>query len=567
MKTKLLSSMWRIVLALVFSLSLAGFSAQEARATTYPVTILDDSGAGSLRQAILDANADIYADTITFSVSGTITLLSALPTITSDLTIDGRDQSITISGDNLFRVLRINSSSLTLNKLSIVNGLTTTSSGGGVDFSGTTLTVTDCFFSGNSGKWGGGISHVLGTLTVTDSTFSGNSGTYGGGIYTESGTATVTNSTFNENSATFGGGIFSNNSSLTVANSTFSGNSTDNYGGGIYGVKSWGTNTMTVINSTFSANTAAIDGGGLSNAAGVLSLMNTILANSTSAQDCYSDTALTTDTNNLIENNNGCGTPVSSADPDLESLAYNGGPTPTFALLVGSPAIDAGDDATCVASPVNNLDQRGVTRPYGVHCDIGSFEKNNGTLTTRSVGAQDGWILESGENTNAGGSMDSATTTLRLGDDAARKQYRSILSFTTGAGLPDNAVITKVTLKVRMQGIVGGGDPVAIFQGFMLDIRRGVFGNANLQFTDWQATANKTTGPFMPTIGGGWYTFDLTSAKAYINKLATGGGLTQIRLRFKLDDNNNAITNYLSLYSGNAGAASRPALVLEYYVP
>jgi hypothetical protein len=49
--------------------------------------------------------------------------------------------------------------------------------------------------------------------------------------------------------------------------------------------------------------------------------------------------------------------------------------------------------------------------------------------------------------------------------------------------------------------------------------------------------------------------------------LATNGGLTQIRLRFKLDDNNNALANYLSLYSGNALAANRPQLVITYYVP
>lgn len=67
--------------------------------------------------------------------------------------------------------------------------------------------------------------------------------------------------------------------------------------------------------------------------------------------------------------------------------------------------------------------------------------------------------------------------------------------------------------------------------------------------------------------GFGWYSFDLTAAKTYINKLASGSGLTQIRLRFKLDDNNNAIANYLSLYSANAVAASRPQLIVQYYVP
>lgn len=185
----------------------------------------------------------------------------------------------------------------------------------------------------------------------------------------------------------------------------------------------------------------------------------------------------------------------------------------------------------------------------------------------KSLDAHDGWILEASENSNTGGSIDSSATTLRLGDDAARKQYRSILSFDTGASLPDTAVITKATLKLKRQSIVGGGNPVVDFQGFLLDMRRGTFGTSALQLTDWQANANKTFGPFSPTLTGGWYTFNLTSAKANINKLATGSGLTQIRLRFQLDDNNNAIANYLSLYSGNAGAASRPQLIIEYYVP
>ena len=101
----------------------------------------------------------------------------------------------------------------------------------------------------------------------------------------------------------------------------------------------------------------------------------------------------------------------------------------------------------------------------------------------------------------------------------------------------------------------------------MLDMRKGTFGTAPLLASDWQANANKTYGPFMPALTGGWYTFNLTSAKAYINKLATGGGATQIRMRFKMDDNDDTVANYLSLYSGEAGVASRPQLIVEYYVP
>jgi hypothetical protein len=206
-----------------------------------------------------------------------------------------------------------------------------------------------------------------------------------------------------------------------------------------------------------------------------------------------------------------------------------------------------------------------VTMPIGSHTASVKYAQVVST-TLSSFNTYDGWILESSENSNLGGTMNSTATTLRLGDDAARKQYRSILSFDTSS-LPDTAVITKVTLKLRQQAIVGGGNPVTTFQGFMTDIRRGSFGTSALQLTDWQAAAQKTAGPFNPTLSGVWYSLDLTGAKAYVNKLTTGGGLTQIRLRFQLDDNNDAFANYLSLYSGNAGAASRPQLIIEYYVP
>jgi basic membrane lipoprotein Med (substrate-binding protein (PBP1-ABC) superfamily) len=189
------------------------------------------------------------------------------------------------------------------------------------------------------------------------------------------------------------------------------------------------------------------------------------------------------------------------------------------------------------------------------------------TKKLTSAGAVDGWTLESSETSNKGSTMNNTATTFYLGDNAQKKQYRSVLSFST-KGLPDNAVITKVTLKVKKQGILGGGNPVNIFQGFMVDVRKGFFGSAaGLQVSDFQANANKSYGPFKPALSNGWYTLNLTPAKAYINKLATGSGVTQVRLRFKLDDNNNAVANDLSLYSGNAPIASRPQLIIEYYIP
>lgn len=187
-------------------------------------------------------------------------------------------------------------------------------------------------------------------------------------------------------------------------------------------------------------------------------------------------------------------------------------------------------------------------------------------LTYRSTGSQDGWVLESGEKTSAGGTTSASSSTLRVGDNASRRQYRSILSFST-KGLPDNAVITKVTLRVRRSGLSGGGNPVSTFGGFVAELRKGAFGTTGLAKGDFSATATRTTAPVVAPLSSGWYAVDLTSAAAAVNKLTLGSGLTQVRLRFKLDDNNNGTANYLSLYSGNASTSSRPQLVVEVLAP
>src|SRR5262249_5489830 len=135
------------------------------------------------------------------------------------------------------------------------------------------------------------------------------------------------------------------------------------------------------------------------------------------------------------------------------------------------------------------------------------------TVNISSTGAQDGDVLESGENSNAGGTLNSTATYFRLGDDASRKQYVGILSFNTGS-LPDNAVITSVTLKVKQQAIAGGGNPVTIFQGFIADIKNGLFGTSALQITDFQATASSTYGPFILNPTGNVYSINLTNGKA-----------------------------------------------------
>jgi hypothetical protein len=193
------------------------------------------------------------------------------------------------------------------------------------------------------------------------------------------------------------------------------------------------------------------------------------------------------------------------------------------------------------------------------------------TKTFSSVAAQDGWMIESNETSGVGLMLNNTALTFSVGDDALKRQYRGILSFSTGVSLPDNAIITGATLKIKKSAATAGINPLTALQGFMIDIKKGFFGTTTTLVTsDFQVatgTAGKSYGPFMPALVDNWYTIDLTGTKDYINKLSTASGLTQIRLRFKLDDNNDKIANYIMFYSGNAPAVNRPQLIIQYYVP
>jgi hypothetical protein len=306
--------------------------------------------------------------TVTFSCSGTITLTSTLG-IAADTTIDGSGQNVVISGGGAVGVFVVNPGvTLNLNKLIVADGKA--DFGGGINNSGA-LTVSNSTISGNSaGFEGGGISNS-GTVTVSNSTFSGNSASVGngGGIDSGPGTVTVSNSTFSGNSAgDEGGGIFNSYGTVTVSNSTFSGNSAPERGGGIGNIY---LGSVTVSNSTFSGNSADL-GGGIFNDNGIATLKNTIVGNSPGG-NCSSDSGLLIDGGgNLSYGDATC--PGINSDPKLGPLQDNGGPTQTMALGAGSAARDAADDAICAAPPVNNLDQRGVARPQGAHCDIGAYE-------------------------------------------------------------------------------------------------------------------------------------------------------------------------------------------------
>ncbi|NOH02327.1 MAG: hypothetical protein HND47_10415 [Chloroflexi bacterium] len=178
--------------------------------------------------------------------------------------------------------------------------------------------------------------------------------------------------------------------------------------------------------------------------------------------------------------------------------------------------------------------------------------------------AYDGHLRESSETSGQAGPINMVASALKLGDDSANRQYRSILSFGT-APLPDNAVIVSAELRFKFAGS-RGTVPFGTHGPLFADIRRGAFGNnVNLESADFAAPADKNrvlryTGAAVD----GWYSKKLGSANlAYINKQ----GVTQFRLRFKLDDNNDNGIDLLRIFSGNAILSNRPQLIITYFLP
>jgi hypothetical protein len=295
---------------------------------------------------------------------------------------------------------------------STITGNSTTTEGGGIGNKGGTLTVINSTISGNIAWFdGGGIASFDGSVIVINSTISGNSADFGGGGILNDGTLTITASTISNNSANSGGGI--NNSGLliitastissntagngggiynerdgklTSINNTFSGNRANGLGGG--GIDNY-SGTLNLINNTFSGNSASA-GSGIYHQTGWLYMVNTILSsNLPSGHDCllvgdvYENWMSPAIGNNLIESTGegACRIPADSngnilgQTAQLGPLQDNGGPTLTHAPLAGSPALNAGNNTVCAdPATVNNLDQRGVTRPQGEACDIGAFE-------------------------------------------------------------------------------------------------------------------------------------------------------------------------------------------------
>jgi CSLREA domain-containing protein len=409
MKDKVcMNRLWKVVINASFAgliaLSASAFSAvrfaKSAQSALITVNTLKDEldvdGNCSLREAIRAANLDTAvdacpagsgADTIylpggvyTLSIAGANENngLTGDLDILSDLTITGAGEAATIvDGGGLDRVFHVvNDTQVRIANLTIRNGSVTSAgfySGGGILNQAGNLIVERVVMQANHAEnTGGGIDNH-GNLSVDRSTFIQNTAAVGGGLFNDA-QLNVSNSTFIQNVADrTGGGLDNNNDGTTIVNSTFNGNTANQGGGGLFT-----DSQMDLLNLTIIGNTT-----GLTNNYTIgIRIKNTIIALSTSGSDCTGSGTFTSAGNNIDSDSaNSCNFKLSSdlpgADPQLEDLADNGGPTLTQAPKAGSPAIDHGDNTDCPKT-----DQRGAFRPADgdgdqiATCDIGALESD-----------------------------------------------------------------------------------------------------------------------------------------------------------------------------------------------
>jgi hypothetical protein len=242
--------------------------------STFTVTNLNDAGAGSLRQVILEANNNREADAIVFQagLSGTLTLTTGQLNVTAPVTITGPGSAkLIISGNNASRLFLVNNGSPVVENFGI-SGLTLTQGkatgteeGGGIDVGSENLVLKDVVITNSTALRGGGI-HVgaNGRLTMENSSVTAcvTTSIEGGGLYLDMNSTTLLrNSNVAGNQAvgpsgTGGGGIRLVGGFLAVESSIISGNTTPLSGGGILGA-----GTLVVRNSTISANEGGSGGG------------------------------------------------------------------------------------------------------------------------------------------------------------------------------------------------------------------------------------------------------------------------------------------------------------------
>ena len=289
------------------------------------------------------------------------TLDVRLPSITSDITIDGNGH--TISGKSKFLIFLVDGGKLTVSNLTLTKGKGAIKAVNGGD-----IIVNDSRFIENISTGGGGAILVRSSgsfLVVNSSSFIGNRTTGssfdgdGGAINAGGDSAIISNSSFVDNRATLHGGAI-DISSLgrdDITNSTFIGNRALR-GGAIANAGS----VASITHATM-LNNWAKSGAGIWMLEGRISvsMRNSIIAGGRGKR-CVGEFAQ--NIGNLIEDDS-CA-PAVSGDPLLGEMI--GSPV-YLPLQTDSPAIDAGHPLFCL-----DTDQTGARRPQGGGCDIGAIE-------------------------------------------------------------------------------------------------------------------------------------------------------------------------------------------------
>jgi len=273
--------------------------APAAGADAYEVTNLGDAGAGSLRQAILDANTAAGADTISFAadVAGTIVLTSGELAVTGGVTITGPGSGVlAVSGNDNSRVFNIEADApVTITGLTVTDGKVDTDNGAGIASYDTDLVLSEVVLSSNrdtSGfAYGGGLfftgeGDLEADLVLENSLVTGNSGVEdGAGIYvTQAKSATITGSVFTDNDARdAGGGVYIEDTDAIISDSTIAGNSAF-YGGGGYINPDEG-ETVTISRVLIADNTADVGGGIKTYSDGEIAVESSTITGNTAPDD------------------------------------------------------------------------------------------------------------------------------------------------------------------------------------------------------------------------------------------------------------------------------------------
>lgn len=253
---------------LFWSLVLVAVLTRPAVSATFTVTSAADSGAGSLRQAILNSNAATgQANQISFasSLAGqTINLASALPAFSTDCTVtESAPDSISISGQGTVSVFSVNSGvTLTLTGVSIEHA--SASQGSAINSNGT-LNLNNCELLDNTASDNGGAIYCNGTTTIQSGEFSSNSSTGGNGgcIYADASAVVTMNSVFLDSNTSFatGGALYvALGASVAMTSCTFAGSGGNSapFGGAIENQ-----GTINAQSCTFTNNQATSVGGAI----------------------------------------------------------------------------------------------------------------------------------------------------------------------------------------------------------------------------------------------------------------------------------------------------------------